>query len=125
MARSKGKLFESQYEEAMIKLLQQCNWTYTHGDNIHRSLTDPLIEDDLRAFLSAQYKDKSFTEDEMKGIIANLRNVGGQNDYFSLQNTYYLYRDGYDFKYSDGRDVQFHLNYIDFDKPQNLSLIHI
>lgn len=119
MARNRGKLFESQYEEAMVRLLQQCKWTYTHGDNVHRNLTDPLIEDDLREFLTTQYKEKNLTEDELKGIVANLRNRGGQNDYFALQNTYYLYRDGYDFKYSDGRGVPFHLNYIDFDNPHN------
>lgn len=71
MAASKGKLFESQYEEAMIKLLQQCKWTYTHGDNIHRNLTDPLIEEDLREFLKARYNEKNFTEDEMNGIIGS------------------------------------------------------
>ncbi len=46
----------------------------------------------------------------MDGIIANLRNTGGQNDYYALQNTFLLYRDGYDFTYSDGRDNPFRLN---------------
>ena len=91
----KGKYYESQFEEATIALLHESHWQYTFGDDIHRKYSDPLIEDDLRAFLSAQYKDRHLTEAEVDGIVANLRNTGGQNDYFALQNTFLLYRDGY------------------------------
>lgn len=55
----------------------------------------------------------------MDGIVANLRNTGGQNDYYALQNTFLLYRDGYDFTYSDGRDNPFRLQYIDFEHPDH------
>lgn len=51
----------------------------------------------------------------MYGIVANLRNTGGQNDYYALQNTFLLYRDEYDFTYSDGRNNPFRLQYIDFE----------
>ena len=115
----KGKYYESQFEEATIALLHESHWQYTFGDDIHRKYTDPLIEDDLRAFLSAQYKDRQLTEAEVDGIIANLRNTGGQNDYHALQNTFLLYRDGYDFTYSDGRGNPFRLEYIDFEHPDH------
>ena len=115
----KGKYYESQFEEATIALLHESHWQYTFGDDIHRKYTDPLIEDDLRAFLSAQYKDRHLTEAEVDGIVANLRNTGGQNDYFALQNTFLLYRDGYDFAYSDCRGNPFRLEYIDFEHPDH------
>ena len=115
----KGKYYESQFEEATIALLRESHWQYTFGDDIHRKYTDPLIEDDLRAFLSAQYKDRQLTEAEVDGIVANLRNTGGQNDYHALQNTFLLYRDGYDFTYSDGRGNPFRLEYIDFEHPDH------
>ena len=89
----KGKYYESQFEEATIELLRESHWQYTFGDDIHRKYTDPLIE--------------------------NLRNTGGQNDYYALQNTFLLYRDGYDFTYSDGRDNPFRLQYIDFEHPDH------
>ena len=89
----KGKYYESQFEEATIALLRESRWQYTFSDDIHRKYTDPLIEDDLRAFLAAQYKDRQLTEAEVDGIVANLRNTGGQNDYHALQNTFLLYRD--------------------------------
>lgn len=115
----KGKYYESQFEEATIALLHESHWQYTFGDDIHRKYTDPLIEDDLRAFLAAQYKDKQLTGAEVDGIVANLRNMGGQNDYFALQNTFLLYRDGFDFTYSDGRGNPFRLQYIDFEHPDH------
>ena len=115
----KGKYYESQFEEATIELLRESHWQYTFGDDIHRKYTDPLIEEDLRTFLAAQYKDKKLTASEVDGIVANLRNTGGQNDYYALQNTFLLYRDGYDFTYSDGRDNPFRLQYIDFEHPDH------
>ena len=86
----KGKYYESQFEEATIELLRESHWQYTFGDDIHRRYTDPLIEDDLRAFLAAQYKNKELTASEMDGIVANLRNTSGQNDYYALQTTFLL-----------------------------------
>lgn len=114
---NKGKYYESQFEEAVVELLREARWQYTFGDEIHRKYTDPLIETDLRDFLAAQYKDKGLTSSEMDGIIANLRNTGGQNDYYALRNAFHLYRDGYDFVYSDGRGNPFRLEYIDFEHP--------
>ena len=79
---SNGKFYESQFEEATIELLREAHWQYAFGDDIHRKYTDPLIEEDLRNFLAVQYKDKNLTTSEMDSIVANLRNTGGQNDYY-------------------------------------------
>lgn len=115
---NKGKYYESHFEEATINLLEEVCWNYTFGDELHRKYTDPLIEDDLRTYLNTKYKEKNLTDPELDGIVANLYNVGGQNDYFSLQNTFLLYRDGFDFSYSDGRGNPFRLEYIDFEHPE-------
>ncbi len=85
---NKGKYYESQFEEATIELLREAHWQYTFGDDIHRKYTDSLIEEDLTNFLAAQYKDKYLTTSEMDGIVANLRNTGGQNDYYALRSTF-------------------------------------
>ena len=77
---NKGKYYESQFEKATIELLCEAHWQYAFGDDIHRKYTDPFIEEDLRNFLAAQYKDKNLTTSEMDSIVANLRNTGGQND---------------------------------------------
>lgn len=93
--------------------------------NIHSAMTftgntpTHLLKKTCGPFLAAQYKDKKLTASEVDGIVANLRNTGGQNDYYALQNTFLLYRDGYDFTYSDGRDNPFRLQYIDFEHPDH------
>ena len=115
---NKGKYYESQFEEATIELLQNVQWQYSFGDELHRKFTDPLIEDDLRTFLAARYANRNLTDAEIDGVVANLRNVGGQNEYYAAQNAFLLYRDGYDFTYSDNREAPFHLEYIDFEHPQ-------
>ncbi len=115
---NKGKYYESQFEEATIELLQNVQWRYSFGDELHRKFTDPLIEDDLRTFLAARYANRNLTDAEIDGVVANLRNVGGQNEYYAAQNAFLLYRDGYDFTYSDNREAPFHLEYIDFEHPQ-------
>lgn len=110
-----GKLYESDFEEALVDLLQSTHWAYTHGDDLSRKLTDPIIEDDLRTYLTARYARQGLTPTEMDTIVANLRNVSGQNDYYALQNAFYLYRDGYDLTPQQGD--AFRLEYIDFDNP--------
>lgn len=112
---NKGKLYESDFEEAFISLLKDTHWAYTYGENLSRKQTDPLIEEDLRNYLAARYHVKGLTANEVDGIVGNLRNVGGRNEYYALQNTFYLYRDGYDFHPQEGEP--FKLEYIDFDNP--------
>ena len=126
MATKKGILFESDYEEAFIQLLSQpygekgLHWTYTPGDQLpERKETEALIESDLRGFLQSQYRDKDLSSDDIKRIIANLRNVGGGSFYESLRNACQLYLDGYNFVYSSANKQSFRLNYIDFEHPEH------
>lgn len=114
---NKGKYYESQFEEATIELLTEAGWSHTFGDDVHRKYTDPIIEDDLRAFLDSQYTKKELKAEEMDNVVARLRNVGGQNDYYAAQNAFLLYRDGFDFVYSDNRGTPFRMEYIDFEHP--------
>jgi type I restriction enzyme, R subunit len=112
---NKGKLYESDFEKALVELFQTTHWAYTNGDALSRKIDDPIIEDDLRTYLTARYSQHNLTALELDGIVGNLRNVNGQNDYYALQNAFYLYRDGYDFTPQQGEP--FRLEYIDFDNP--------
>ena len=116
----KGKYYESEYEKAVVELLQAEGWQYTHGEQVHnRRVDEALIEDDLRSFIKFHYKDKDLTDDEINAIIARLRNSGGSTDYEATFNTVELYREGFDFSYPDGRASAFHFDYIDFDHWDN------
>lgn len=111
-----GKLYESDFEEALVDLFEEVGWEYSHGDTISRKFTDPLIEKDLRDYLTCRYSTKHLSQDEMDGIVANVRNASGQNEYYALQNTFNLYRDGYDYTPVEGSP--FKLEYIDFECPE-------
>lgn len=113
----KGRLFESEFEEAVVQLFQQVGWQYTCGADLHRKPTEALLEADLLAYLKGRYSDKKLSETDFQTIIANIRNVSGASDYLSLYKAFALYHEGYDLvrpNYSP-----FKLEYIDFENPQN------
>ena len=85
----KGKMFESEYEEAFVELLQNEEWQYTYGGEMHRQYTNVIIEEDMRNFIKMNYSDKGLTDDDFDVIIARMRNVGEATDYTSLCAAYY------------------------------------
>lgn len=113
----KGKFYESEYEEALIDLLQAEGWQYTNGRTIHRGLREPLlIEDpkinDLCVYLQNRYPD--LTDSDVKEVVNHLRHVPGQTHFDRLRNTFQLVRDGYRYtRHGDG--MNFDIRFIDFD----------
>lgn len=115
----KGKYYESEYEKAVVGLLREAGWEYTHGGDLHtRKITEALLEEDLTVYLHARYEGKGLNEDEFQQIIANLRNVSGDSDYDTLRKTVNLYRDGYDVTPAAPGSQPFRLEYIDFEHPE-------
>lgn len=115
----RGKFYESEYEEALIDLLQDEGWQYTNGGNIHRQLREPLlIEDpnvnDLHVYLQHRYPD--LTSSDVNEVVNYLRHVPGQTNFERLRNTFQLVRDGYRYiRHGDG--VNFDIRFIDFESP--------
>lgn len=114
---NKGKYYESDYEEAFVLLMQENGWTYSFGEEVNRKFTDALIEEDLEQFLHFKYNKRGLKPEDYATIIANIRNVSGDNDYHSLYNAFRLYHEGYDMVDANGES--FKLQYIDFDEPKN------
>ena len=57
-----GKFYESEYEEAVVDILQAEGWQYSHGEQLTtRRLDEGLIGDDLRAYIKTRYKDRDLT----------------------------------------------------------------
>lgn len=108
------KFYESEYEQALIDLLQQEGWEYTHGGSIRRNNRDILLSRDLRQYLHERYP--SLETNDLDEIISHLQFIGGETHFDMLRNTYRLIRDGYRYtRHSDG--VTFDIDYIDFDTP--------
>ncbi|MFR9545636.1 MAG: HsdR family type I site-specific deoxyribonuclease [Rikenellaceae bacterium] len=114
-----GKFYESDYEEALIDLLESKGWNYTFGGETARNNREVLITADLTAYLKKRYAD--LVESDIEEITNHLRHTSGQTHFELLRNTYYLVRDGYRYtRTSDGK--VFDIEYLDFevDNPHNI-----
>lgn len=108
----KGKFFESDYEEALIALLEQQGWTYTYGGNIARNNREVILGDDLKTYLKKRYDE--LTDSDIEEITNHLRFTSGQTHFELLRNTFHLIRDGYRYtRSSDGKI--FDIEYLDFE----------
>ena len=107
----KGKFFESDYEEALIDLLENQGWTYTHGSKITRNNREVLLVDDLTNYLQKRYID--LTNADIDEIISHLKHSTGQTHFELLRNTYYLIRDGYRYIRNSDKKI-FDIEYVDF-----------
>ena len=111
----RGKLYESEYEEALIDLLQSEGWQYTNGKTIHRPVREALLVDELTASLLDRYAD--LTPQDADEIVTRLRHVPGQTHFERLRNTFVLVRDG--FRYTRNSDgAKFDIKFVDFDIPE-------
>lgn len=109
----KGKYYESDYEEAIIDLLVQQGWEYTHGGSIARNNREVLLVNDLTEYLQQRYTDLQASD--IEELINRLRHVSGQTHFELLRNTYYLVRDG--FRYTRNLDGKiFDIEFVDFDQ---------
>lgn len=107
------KFYESEYEKALIALLQEVGWDYTHGNDLHRHNEELLLTEDLSGFLRSRHP--GLEPDDVTNIIDHLRHTGGQTHFDRLRSTYRLIVDGYRYtRQSDG--VTFDISYINFDE---------
>ena len=68
----KGKFYESEYEKALIDLLQAEGWQYTNGGNIHRQLREPLLVEDLNVNDLHIYLQNRYPNLTLYGGMSNL-----------------------------------------------------
>ena len=111
-----GRLYESEYEEALIDLLHAEGWQYSNGKTIpHRPYREPLLVDDFRASLHSRYSD--LTDQDVEAIENRLRHAPGQSHFERLRNTFLLVRDGFRYvRTGDGK--KFDIKLVDFDSPE-------
>ena len=109
------KFYESDYEAALIALLQEVGWNYTHGSKLHRHNDELLLTEDLSGFLLSRYPE--LEPDDVTNVIDHLRHASGQTHFDRLCATYHLLVDGYRYtRQSDGE--AFDIAYIDFDEVE-------
>ena len=115
----KGQFTEAELEKAIITLFEQQGYIYINGENLHRKYEDILLLDDLRQFLFSRYADEVLSEVELQKIINKLTLIPANPLYAANKETFWLINEGFDLQRDDTTKVALHVDYIDFDEPQN------
>lgn len=115
----RGQFTEAQLEAAIIELFQQQGYIYVHGEKIHRQYEDILLEDDLRSFLQDRYAHEGLSETETQKIINQLTLIPASPFYEGNRAAFWLVNEGFDLQRDDLSKVALHIDYIDFEHPEN------
>ena len=115
----KGKFTEDELEQAIIELFKQQGYNYVHGDEIHRTFQDILLLEDLKGFLTSRYDSEELSEIELQKIINRLRLIAATPLYLGNRETFRLINEGFDLVRDDISRVALHIDFIDFDTPDN------
>lgn len=115
----KGKFTEDQLEQAIIELFKQQDYEYVHGDNIHRSFEDVILEDDLKSYIISRYSSEGLSEVEIQKIINKITLINISPLYQGNKEAFWLVNEGFDLARDDITKVAVHIDFIDFDNPEN------
>ena len=116
---------EAVLEQAIIDKFIAEGYDYVSGDNLHRELTDVLIEEDLSAFLAAKYAPQGITESEISSIIRSLRYASALPVYSANRSMFHRMVEGENFVREDRSAKDFYLRLIDFDETENKNIVKI
>lgn len=89
------------------------------GEEVHRQYEDILLEEDLRTYISSQYGYAGLTEVEMQKIVNKLSLIPATPIYESNREAFRLVNEGFDLVRDDLSQVALHVEYIDYDQPEN------
>ena len=89
------------------------------GEEIHRQYEDILLEDDLRTFISSRYGSAGLNDVEMQKIVNKLSLIPATPIYESNREAFRLVNEGFDLVRDDLSQVALHVEYIDYDHPEN------
>ena len=116
---------EAVLEQAIIDKFISIDYDYICGDNLHRELTDVIIEEDLAAFLRTKYSSQGITPSEIDTIIRNLRYASASPLYSANRAMFTRMVEGETFVREDRDAKDFHLRLIDFDTEDNKNIVKI
>ena len=116
---------EAVLEQAIIDKFKCQGYEHVSGDDLHRELTDVLIEEDLFAFLASKYAPQGITQSEIDSIIRSLRYSSPLPVYSANKSMFQRMVEGETFVREDRTAKDFHLRLIDFDTNDNKNIVKI
>jgi type I restriction enzyme R subunit len=131
------KFTEAQLEKAFIHLLQQEEMQHVLGNDLrktegnmveesretygHIATEKVLIEEDLRTFLTMQYREEGITRSEIDGIIRELEQLPASDLYESNKIFMKKLSDGFLLKREDRTQKDIFIQFIDYSEAdQNI-----
>ena len=110
---------EHALEMAIMELFEQEGYIYTHGEQIHKELSDVLLRNDLRMYLRSRYAEEGITALEVENVIARLTADAGGSYYENNVHTYRLITEGFTIKREEATDGDLFIEPIDFATESN------
>ncbi|MYB75532.1 MAG: type I restriction endonuclease subunit R [Chloroflexi bacterium] len=108
------KFTEEKLEQAIISLLSEQNITHVCGDDIDRKLTEVLLADDLRKYLSGRYASDGITDSEISSILRELKLLPESDLYGSNKKIMRQISDGFLLKREDHNKKDLYIELIDY-----------
>jgi len=116
---TKGNFTEAELEAAIIEIFAQEGYEYTDGNTLNRKFEQILLTDDLRDFLATRYAADNLSDTEFSKIINRLEHINATPLYTGNRTTFRLVNEGFDLIRDNINSVALHVDYIDYDEPQN------
>ena len=113
-----AKFNEHALEMSIMKLFEEKGYTYVPGENISRSLSEVLILDDLKKYLSDRYAADEITATEIDGIIMSLRATSGTL-YEVNKTVFTMIQDGFVLNREDRSNKDIYIELLDYEHPEN------
>jgi len=110
----KGQFSESQLEEAIKELFHAEGYKYTHGEHLHRTYDEVILEADFRLYLARNYDD--LTESDIIKIISKIKSIPYEPLYKGNRDTFWLINEGFNLV-RDKKRPAIHVDYINFAEP--------
>ena len=112
------KFNEHALEMSIMKLFEEKGYTYVPGENISRSLSEVLILDDLKKYLSDRYAKEEITAMEIDGIIMSLKATSGTL-YEANKSVFTMIQDGFVLNREDRNKKDIYIDLLDYEHPDN------
>ena len=113
------KYTEDKLEQAIIALLGEQGYPHLHGSTIDREPHTVLLTDDLQTYLHKRYKKDNITNNEIDGIIRDLRQYPAADLYQSNKAILTRVSNGFDLKREDRSRKDLHIRLFDDAEPAN------
>lgn len=113
------KFTEETLEQAVIELFQEVGIPHCHGETIHKEMSDVLLRDDLRRFLTERYSVDDITTNEIESIIRKLDRFSSSALYESNKAIIRLIADGFLLKREDSTKKDIFIQLIDYETVDN------